>query len=93
MSKMSLIPNHIKRMAMDRDLLVSVRVGRNGLTEAIVEELNDQLNKRNLVKVKANRGVLEGSNERIGLFSEMAESTQSTLVFQRGNVAVFWSGN
>ena len=37
MSKMSLIPNHIKRMAMDRDLLVSVRVGRNGLTEAIVE--------------------------------------------------------
>ena len=90
---MSSIPNHIKRMAMDRDLLVSVRVGRNGLTEAIVEELNDQLNKRNLVKVKANRGVLEGSNERMGLFFEMAESTQSTLVFQRGNVAVFWSGN
>ena len=90
---MSSIPNHIKRMAMDRDLLVSVRVGRNGLTEAIVEELNDQLNKRNLVKVKANRGVLEGSNERIGLVSEMAESTQSKLVFQRGNVAVFWSGN
>ncbi|NDF33602.1 MAG: YhbY family RNA-binding protein, partial [Euryarchaeota archaeon] len=69
---------------------VSVRVGRNGLTDAIFNELTDQLNKRKLVKIKANKGILEGSSDRASLFSEIAEKTESVLVFQRGNVAVFW---
>lgn len=87
---MSSVPNHIKRMANDRELVVSVRVGRNGLTDAIFNELNDQLNKRKLVKIKANKGILEGSSDRTTLFCEIAEKTESILVFQRGNVAVFW---
>ena len=87
---MSSVPNHIKRMANDRELVVSVRVGRNGLTDAIFNELTDQLNKRKLVKIKANKGILEGSSDRTNLFSEIAEKTESILVFQRGNVAVFW---
>lgn len=87
---MSSVPNHIKKMANDRELVVSVRVGRNGLTDAIFNELNDQLNKRKLVKIKANKGILEGSSDRTSLFSEIAEKTESVLVFQRGNVAVFW---
>tara|TARA_B100001939_G_scaffold189365_1_gene163021 strand:+ start:92 stop:331 length:240 start_codon:yes stop_codon:yes gene_type:complete len=77
-------------MANDRELVVSVRVGRNGLTDAIFNELTDQLNKRKLVKIKANKGILEGSSDRTSLFSEIAEKTDSILVFQRGNVAVFW---
>ena len=87
---MSSVPNHIKRMANDRELVVSVRIGRNGLTDAIFNELTDQLNKRKLVKIKANKGILEGSSDRTNLFSEIAEKTESVLVFQRGNVAVFW---
>lgn len=87
---MSSVPNHIKRMANDRELVVSVRIGRNGLTDAIFNELTDQLNKRKLVKIKANKGILEGSSDRTSLFSEIAEKTESILVFQRGNVAVFW---
>tara|TARA_B000000565_G_scaffold164282_1_gene124277 strand:+ start:1399 stop:1668 length:270 start_codon:yes stop_codon:yes gene_type:complete len=87
---MSSVPNHIKKMANDRELVVSVRVGRNGLTDAIFNELTDQLNKRKLVKIKANKGILEGSSDRTILFSEIAEKTESVLVFQRGNVAVFW---
>ena len=87
---MSSVPNHIKRMANDRQLVVSVRVGRNGLTDAIFNELTDQLNKRKLVKIKANKGILEGSSDRTSLFSEIAEKTESVLVFQRGNIAVFW---
>ncbi|MEK9739269.1 MAG: YhbY family RNA-binding protein [Euryarchaeota archaeon] len=86
---MSSVPNHIKKMANDRELVVSVRVGRNGLTDAIFNELTDQLNKRKLVKIKANKGILEGSSDRTSLFSEIAEKTESVLVFQRGNVAVF----
>lgn len=87
---MSSVPNHIKKMANDRELVVSVRVGRNGLTDAIFNELTDQLNKRKLVKIKANKGILEGSSDRTRLFSEIAEKTESVLVFQRGNIAVFW---
>lgn len=88
---MTSIPKRIKQQAMDRDLIVSVRIGRNGLTDSLVKEMQDQLNKRSLVKVKANRGVVEGSDERLGLFGAIAESTGSQVVFQRGNVAVFWS--
>ena len=87
---MTSVPNHIKRMANDRELVVSVRVGRNGLTNAIVEELVDQLNKRKLVKIKANKGIVGDATDRTNLFSELAQRTDSTLVFQRGNVAVFW---
>ena len=87
---MTSVPYHIKRMANDRDLVVSVRVGRNGLTNAIVEELIDQLNTRKLVKIKANKGIVEDSRDRTNLFSELAQQSDSTLVFHRGNVAVFW---
>ena len=77
-------------MANDSALIVSVRVGRNGLTTAIIEELIDQLNNRTLVKIKANKGIVENTTERSNLFSEVAKLTESTLVFHRGNVAVFW---
>ena len=87
---MTSVPNHIKRLANDRALIVSARVGRNGLTTAIVEELIDQLRNRSLVKIKANKGVVENAAERVELFSELAKMTESTLVFHRGNVAVFW---
>tara|TARA_X000000368_G_scaffold98828_1_gene76120 strand:- start:135 stop:404 length:270 start_codon:yes stop_codon:yes gene_type:complete len=87
---MTSVPNHIKRLANDRALIVSARVGRNGLTTAIVEELIDQLSNRSLVKIKANKGVVENAAERVELFSELAKMTESTLVFHRGNVAVFW---
>ena len=87
---MKSVPNNIKRMANDSALIVSVRVGRNGLTTAIIEELIDQLNNRTLVKIKANKGIVENATERSNLFSEVAKLTESTLVFHRGNVAVFW---
>ena len=87
---MTSIPNHIKRMANDRALIVSARVGRNGLTTAIVEELTDQLNNRSLGKIKENKGGVENTAERSYLFSEIAKLTDSHLVFHRGNVAVFW---
>ena len=87
---MTSVPNQIKRMANDRDLVVSVRIGRNGLTNAIVGELIDQLNTRKLVKIKANKGIVEDSTDRTNLFSELARRTESTLVLHRGNVAVYW---
>ncbi|MEC7744174.1 MAG: YhbY family RNA-binding protein [Candidatus Thermoplasmatota archaeon] len=89
---MTSIPNRILRQSADPSIRVTVRVGKSGPTDAIIAELKSQLETRDLVKVKANRGIVGNSGERGELFGSMAVETGSRLVFQRGNVAVFWSG-
>tara|TARA_Y100001970_G_scaffold152428_1_gene186680 strand:- start:432 stop:704 length:273 start_codon:yes stop_codon:yes gene_type:complete len=89
---MTSIPNRILRQSADPSIRVTVRVGKSGPTDAIIAELKNQLETRELVKVKANRGIVGNSGERGELFNSMAVETGSRLVFQRGNVAVFWSG-
>ena len=86
------IPRRIVNLSKSEALEVSVRIGRIGVTESVISELSDQLSRKNLVKVKANKGTTSDRQQRNSLFREIAELTGSTLVFQRGNVAVFWSG-
>tara|TARA_B100000287_G_scaffold304325_1_gene287486 strand:- start:109 stop:384 length:276 start_codon:yes stop_codon:yes gene_type:complete len=86
------IPKRILFSAKSEALEVSVRIGRGGVTESVVSELSDQLSRKQLVKVKANKGTTSDRSQRRSLFSEIADLTNSNLVFQRGNVAVFWSG-
>ena len=86
------IPRRIAYSAKSDGLDVSVRIGRVGVTESLISELSDQLSRKNLVKVKANKGTTSDREQRRILFSDMAKLTNSNLVFQRGNVAVFWSG-
>ena len=69
---------------------VTVRIGKGGLTEKVIVELREQLDKRDLVKLKANRGLLSNSQERISCFEELAQDSDSVLVHSIGNVAVFW---
>ena len=84
-------PRRIINLAKSQNLEVSVRIGRVGVTESVISELSDQLSRKNLVKVKANKGTTSDRQQRNSLFREIAELTRSNLVFQRGNVAVFWS--
>ncbi|MDP6912299.1 MAG: YhbY family RNA-binding protein [Candidatus Thalassarchaeaceae archaeon] len=86
------IPRRIKNMAKSQELEVSVRIGRAGISESLVSEMSDQLSRNHLVKVKANKGTTSDRKQRVSLFYEVAELTNSNIVFQRGNVAVFWSG-
>lgn len=86
------IPRRIANWAKSDNLEVSVRIGRDGVTDPFLSELSDQLSRKNIVKVKANKGVTSDRDQRKSLFFEIAESTNSILAFQRGNVAVFWSG-
>ena len=87
------IPNSIKRNAMANSLEITMRVGKLGLNESVVDELKQQLLKRKLVKMKVNQGVATGASERKILFESISSKSESILVFQRGNIAVFWSGN
>ena len=86
------VPRRIINFSKSQDLEVSVRIGRVGITESLISELSDQLSRKNLVKVKANKGTTSDRQQRSLLFSEIAKLTSATLVFQRGNVAVLWSG-
>jgi RNA-binding protein YhbY len=84
------IPNYIKKIASDPTFTATVRVGRGGMGDHIIEELAAQLANRKVVKVRINRGISEGRIERIALFNKLAEATNSTLVDQRGNTGLFW---
>ena len=86
------VPDAIFRLANSDGVDISVRIGRSGITKTLVKELSDQLGRRKIVKVKANKGVASEREQRSQIFMELAEVTNSILVFKRGNVAVFWSG-
>ncbi len=85
-------PKSILARARSNEVSVSARIGREGASKAFLLELSDQLKCRDLVKIKANKGATSDSKDRDEMFSEIASKTNSEVVFQRGNVAVLWSG-
>jgi len=84
------IPSNIKRQAMDRDFQPSVRIGKTGVTDNLVEEIIGQLRKRKIVKIKINKGIYE-RDDKILVWEHLAKETSSILVLARGNVGVLWS--
>lgn len=86
---MSEVPDNIKKLASSRDFDVSIRIGKSGITPALIEEVKSQLNKKNLVKIKANKGLFEkGDIKDVWIY--ISTETGSTVVMARGNVAVLW---
>ena len=83
------IPDSILRQAKDASLPVTMRIGKSGLTDAVVVELDGQLSSRTLVKAKVNRGLFP-REEMKQVWAHLANKTSSHVVFARGNVAVFW---
>ena len=83
------IPDSILRQAKDASLPVTMRIGKSGLSDAVVVELEGQLSSRTLVKAKVNRGLFP-REEMKEVWAYLAKETSSHVVFARGNVAVFW---
>jgi RNA-binding protein YhbY len=83
------IPDSIMRQAKDASLPVTIRIGKSGLTDAVVIELSGQLSSRSLVKAKVNRGLFTREDLK-QVWQHLADETSSQLIFVRGNVAVFW---
>jgi RNA-binding protein len=75
-----------KRKAHDLD--VTVWVGKSGL-EAVVDELDDQLDDRDLVKVKFLRAARAGSSTDEKA-ADLADRVNADLVDTRGHTAVFY---
>ena len=87
---MTNIPSSIKRQAMDRNFQPSVRIGKTGITDNLVDEIKGQLVKRKLVKIKINKGIYERDDKALA-WEHLASATSSVLVLVRGNVGVLWS--
>lgn len=75
-----------KRRAHDLD--VTVWVGKSGV-DAVVDELNDQLDDRDLVKVKFLRAARAGSSTAEKA-ADLADRVDADLVETRGHTAVLY---
>jgi RNA-binding protein len=64
-----------------------IRLGKEGLTDAVVKETTRALHDHELIKVKAPGGDREA---RDALFTSLAERSGSALVHRIGNVAVLY---
>ena len=83
------IPESIRREAMSREFQVTIRIGKSGVTDTLISEIDTQLQKRSLVKIKLNRGLFE--RKAISeVWAQLAEQTNSVVVLARGNVGVLW---
>lgn len=67
---------------------VSVHVGKQGITESVVAELQDQVEKRGQVKVRMHR-TAEEAQTRHESFARLAELAGVTLEKVVGYVAVY----
>lgn len=83
------IPSDIKKLASSRDFDVSVRIGKSGITPALIDEVNSQFKNKKLVKIKANKGLFEKS-DMTDVWKYISTETGSVVVLARGNVAVLW---
>ena len=51
-SSMSKIPTWVVRESSDSELPITVRIGKSGVVDSVIDELKDQLSSRPLVKIK-----------------------------------------
>lgn len=63
-----------------------IQIGQNGLTDAVLEKINQTIAVHELIKVK----FLEFKEEKHDLAREISESCQAALVRIIGNIAIFY---
>ena len=86
---MSGIPKWVAKMATSRDFSITVRIGRSGVADNLIKELDEQLKSKQIVKVKLNRGLAEKAAKQ-EIWDHICNELSAILVLTRGNVAVFY---
>lgn len=67
----------------------TVWIGKNGVSRELLDEIEKQLEKREMVKVKILKSALEG-DEAKKIASRIAEQTTASLVEVRGHTFVLY---
>ena len=87
---MLLTPKQIKDLrAKGRALDPILRIGKNGITPPILEEIEMHLKKRNLIKVRFLQSCLE-NNDRKELAEKIANVTRAQIIDQVGFLVVLY---
>ena len=81
--------SNLLKLAKSESLRVSIRIGKDGVNTSLISELENQLEKRTVVKLKINKGMALNKEDRKQIFTRIADESNSSVIFQRGNVAVF----
>ena len=81
--------SNLLKLAKSESLRVSIRIGKDGVNTSLISELENQLEKRTVVKLKINKGMAPNKEDRNQIFTRIADQSNSSVIFQRGNVAVF----
>ncbi|KKG14854.1 RNA-binding protein [Methanosarcina sp. 2.H.T.1A.6] len=66
-----------------------LNIGKNGVTEPLIEELNNKLKVNRLVKVRVLKSAEEGKDLKT-IAAEIAAATRSTLIDVRGRTVVLY---
>jgi RNA-binding protein len=66
-----------------------LNIGKNGMTDTLIEELNKQIKANRLVKVRVLKSAEEGKDVK-AIADEIAEATRSTLIEVRGRTVVLY---
>lgn len=85
-----LSPHDIANLrASGQELTVSFQIGKSGLTEGVVKELQTHLAREPLVKVKLLKSAF-GDTDKRALAEELAKQARVILVEIRGNTALYY---
>ena len=66
-----------------------LNIGKNGVTDTLIEELNKQIKANRLVKVRVLKSAEEGKDVK-AIAEEIANATRSTLIEVRGRTVVLY---
>jgi RNA-binding protein len=66
-----------------------VRIGKSGISDSVIAEVDKQLKLHELIKIKLLRSCLE-ETDRTSFASELAAKTGSMLVLVQGNVVTLF---
>ncbi len=66
-----------------------LNIGKNGVTDTLIEELNKQIKANRLVKIRVLKSAEEGKDLK-AIAEEIADATRSTLIEVRGRTVVLY---
>ncbi len=77
-----------KKELMNRSLsTITISIGKSGIQESVLQEIQRQLKEREVVKIRFSRAVTQNKKDQA---NQIMEKTNSKLVDLRGNVAVLF---
>jgi len=70
----------------------TVRIGKNGITDHMLDEIKKQLKKRKIVKIKLLKSFVSGNDKKKAI-EDVISKTGSKLIRKIGGAFVIYKGN